>query len=87
MTAWVCPFEGLINPHETIALAERLWDLGADELSIADTIGHAQPLAIARLLEQLARRVDIDRLAVHLHDTQALGLTNAYAAPGRCADI
>jgi hydroxymethylglutaryl-CoA lyase len=80
MTAWVCPFEGLVDPLETVALVDRLWGFGVDELSIADTIGHAQPLAIGRLLEQLARRTDIDRLAVHLHDTQALGLTNAYAA-------
>lgn len=80
MTAWVCPFEGYVNPLETTALVERLWDLGVDELSIADTIGHAQPLAIARLMEQLVRRTAVNRLAVHLHDTQALGLANAFAA-------
>lgn len=80
MTAWVCPFEGPTDPRQTVALVDQLWGLGVDELSIADTIGHAQPLAIARLMEQLARRTDIDRLAVHLHDTQALGLTNAFAA-------
>lgn len=80
MTAWVCPFEGLVDPRQTVALVERLWDFGVDELSIADTIGHAQPLAISRLIERLARRVDLSRLAVHLHDTQALGLANAFAA-------
>lgn len=80
MTAWVCPFEGLTDPRQTVALVDQLWNLGVDELSIADTIGHAQPLAIARLMEQLGRRTDMDRLAVHLHDTQALGLTNAFAA-------
>lgn len=80
MTAWVCPFDGPVDPMETIALVERLWSTGVDELSIADTIGHAQPLAVGRLMERLARRVDIERLAVHLHDTQALGLANAYAA-------
>ena len=80
MTAWVCPFDGPIDPQETIALVDKLWSFGVDELSIADTIGHAQPLEVGRLIDKLARRVDIDRLAVHLHDTQAMGLANATAA-------
>ena len=80
MTAWVCPFEGHIPPHRTIALAERLWELGVDELAIADTIGFANPLEVGRLMERLGRRLDMNRLAIHLHDTQVLGLANATAA-------
>ncbi len=80
MTAWVCPFEGPTNPFKTIAVAEKLWELGVDELAIADTIGHANPLEVGRLMEDLGRRLDMNRLAVHLHDTQALGLANATTA-------
>lgn len=80
MTAWVCPFEGPTNPFKSIAVAERLWELGVDELAIADTIGHAHPLEVGRLMEDLGRRLDMNRLAVHLHDTQALGLANATTA-------
>ncbi len=80
MTAWVCPFEGPTNPYKTIAVTEKIWELGADELAIADTIGHANPLEVGRLMEDLGRRLDMSRLAVHLHDTQALGLANATAA-------
>lgn len=80
MTAWVCPFEGPTPPRRTIAFAERVWELGVDELAIADTIGHANPLEVGRLMEQLGRRLDMRRLAVHLHDTQALGLANATTA-------
>lgn len=80
MTAWVCPFEGRTNPYRTIAVAEKLWELGADELAIADTIGHADPLSVGRLMEDLGRRLDMNRLAVHLHDTQAMGLANATTA-------
>ncbi|MBK8985624.1 MAG: hydroxymethylglutaryl-CoA lyase [Chloroflexi bacterium] len=80
MTAWVCPFEGRTNPYRTIALAEKLWELGADELAIADTIGHADPLSVGHLMEELGRRLDMNRLAVHLHDTQAMGLANATTA-------
>lgn len=80
MTAWVCPFEGPTNPFKTIALAEKIWELGVDELAIADTIGHANPLEVGRLMEDLGRRLDMSKLAVHLHDTQALGLANATTA-------
>lgn len=80
MTAWVCPFEGEMPPHRAVAVAEKLWELDIDELAIADTIGFAQPLAVGRLMEQLGRRLQMNRLAVHLHDTQALGLANATTA-------
>jgi hydroxymethylglutaryl-CoA lyase len=80
MTAWVCPFEGLTDLRRTTAVAERIWDLGIDELVLADTIGHASPLAVGQLMEELGRRLDMNRLAVHLHDTQAIGLANATTA-------
>lgn len=80
MTAWVCPFEGPTEPRKSVAYAERIWEMGIDELAVADTIGHAYPLEVGRLLERIARQTDIDKLAVHLHDTQALGLANTAAA-------
>lgn len=79
-TAWVCPFEGEMPLPTTMALAQRLWDMGPDEIAIADTIGHADPLAVGHLSERMGRLVGMDHLAVHLHDTQALGLANALAA-------
>lgn len=80
MTAWVCPFEGTIDPYRTTAVAEQIWELDVDELAIADTIGHASPLAVGQLMENLGRRLDMKKLAVHLHDTQAIGLANATTA-------
>lgn len=80
MTAWVCPFEGEIPADKTIALTEQLYALGVDELALADTIGFAQPYAVGRLMEELGRRLDMNKLAVHLHDTQAMGLANATTA-------
>ena len=79
-TAWVCPFEGQVQPEKTIAYAEQLWEMDMDELVVADTIGHANPLDVGLLMEELGRRLDMSKLAVHLHDTQALGLANTTAA-------
>ena len=78
--AWICPFDGPMPPNRTIAFADQVWELGVDELAVADTIGHANPLEVGRLMEQLGRRLGMERLAVHLHDTQALGLANATTA-------
>jgi hydroxymethylglutaryl-CoA lyase len=80
MTAWICPFEGVISPHKTLAVVQEIADWGVDEIAIADTVGHADPLSVGRLIDLIARRIDIRRLAVHLHDTQALGLANATVA-------
>lgn len=79
-TAWVCPFEGHIRPEKVLAYAEKLWESGVDELALADTIGHANPLEVGSLMEALGKRLDMSRLAVHLHDTQAMGLVNTAAA-------
>lgn len=80
MTAWICPFEGPVPPRKTLAVVQEIADWGVDEIAIADTVGHADPLSVGHLIELIARRIDVERLAVHLHDTQALGLANATAA-------
>lgn len=79
-TAWTCPYEGDIPPTVTIGVAEQVWDMRPDELAIADTIGHAQPLEVGYLMKDLVTRFGRKKLAIHLHDTQALGLVNAAAA-------
>ncbi|MCO5193384.1 MAG: hydroxymethylglutaryl-CoA lyase [Anaerolineae bacterium] len=79
-TAWTCPYEGDISPNVTIGVAEQIWDMRPDELAIADTIGHAQPLEVGYLMKDLVTRFGRKKLAIHLHDTQALGLVNAAAA-------
>jgi len=34
--------------------------MGPDELALADTIDHANPLEVGRLLEEVGKRIDID---------------------------
>lgn len=79
-TAWVCPYEGAIDPRRVLRTAEKLIQLEPAELVLADTIGHAHPREVHDLIKRLARRMPLARIAVHLHDTLALGLANAYAA-------
>jgi isopropylmalate/homocitrate/citramalate synthase len=61
-------------------VAKRLLDLGCDEISIADTIGHAVPAEVGRLLGLAIDAIPLDKLALHFHDTGGRALDNVDAA-------
>ena len=42
-TAFYCPYEGKIDPSDTLALCKEFVSWGVNELSVADTIGMANP--------------------------------------------
>ena len=78
--AFHCPYAGVTDPNDAIAVATRLLDLGCDEISIADTIGHAVPEEIDRLLDLAIGPIPLEKLALHLHDTGGRALDNVDAA-------
>lgn len=66
--AFACPFEGPIAIERVVRVAEQLAaDLRVDELSIADTIGHATPGDVTERMGALSH-VDA-AMNLHLHDT------------------
>lgn len=75
-TCWHCPYEGKIAPEKVLDVALALRDAGCDEISIGDTIGHAQLNEIQPLLELLLTKIPVRNLAVHFHDTQGHALQN-----------
>jgi hydroxymethylglutaryl-CoA lyase len=77
--AWHCPYEGRVDAGLVRAMADEVCDADIDELSIADTVGHAQPAEVRALLRDLVDRHGA-QVSAHFHDTQALGLANAAAA-------
>ena len=79
-TAFGCTIQGEVKHSEVLRLLQALLDAGSDRVSLADTVGYADPAAVARLFEA-ARKLAGDRLwAAHFHDTRGLGLANVYAA-------
>jgi len=79
-TAFGCTIQGLVDPREVVRLVQGALDAGADSVSLADTVGHANPAGVSRLLEA-TMNVAGERLnAVHFHDTRGLGLANCLAA-------
>lgn len=79
-TAYFCPYEGYIQPQKVLAVVDRLIALGVDELSIGDTIGRASPYDVRVLLESLLRRVRLESVFMHFHDTYGLAVANALTA-------
>lgn len=75
-----CPYEGAIAPEAVADVAARLVALGCYEISLGDTIGVGTPGAARAMIETVAARVAIDRLAVHFHDTYGQALANIFAA-------
>lgn len=79
-TAFGCTLQGEVKPAEVLRLLQALLDAGADRVSLADTVGYADPVSVRRVFEQ-ARRIAGDRFwCGHFHDTRGLALANVYAA-------
>ena len=75
-TVFGCPYEGAVTPEQGIAVAERLFALGVQEVSVGDTIGVATPGDVMRWLRAAEGRLPFDRLALHFHDTRGTALAN-----------
>ncbi|SPA00817.1 Hydroxymethylglutaryl-CoA lyase [Cupriavidus taiwanensis] len=79
-TAFGCTLQGHVDAQEVLRLMQALLDAGADRVSLADTVGYADPRMVRELF---ARAVDIagERFwCGHFHDTRGLGLANVCAA-------
>lgn len=79
-TAFYCPFEGAVDPKRTVDLCRQFVDWGVDELSVADTIGLANPQESHELFSRLKEQFPEVLIAAHFHDTRRMALANAYAA-------
>jgi hydroxymethylglutaryl-CoA lyase len=75
-----CPYEGAVPEDRIEALTWRMFDCGADEVIIADTIGAGNPAQVKSLFGRLVAEFGPQRLSAHFHDTRALALANAWQA-------
>jgi hydroxymethylglutaryl-CoA lyase len=79
-TAFGCTIQGRVEPAEVVRLVKAVLDAGADAVSLADTVGYADP-AMVRSLFELVLPVAGDKLNCgHFHDTRGMGMANVYAA-------
>ncbi len=75
-----CPYQGEVKPEAVAEVAWRLFEMGCYEVSLGDTIGVGTPGKVQRMIEVVARRVPIKKLAGHYHDTWGQALVNIYAS-------
>jgi len=75
-----CPYEGEVAPARVAEVAGALYDMGCYEISLGDTIGVGTPGKARAMIEACARRVPLERLAGHYHDTYGQALANIYAS-------
>jgi len=75
-----CPYEGDVAPERVAEVAAALYEMGCYEVSLGDTIGVGTPGKARAMIEACARRVPLERLAGHYHDTYGQALANIYAS-------
>jgi hydroxymethylglutaryl-CoA lyase len=79
-TAFGCTIEGPVSEDQVVRLAEASAEAGAQEFSLSDTTGYANPAQVKRLVRRVAAAVGADKMTtLHLHNTRGLGLANALA--------
>lgn len=79
-TAFGCTIAGKVERPDVLRIVERLLDIGADEITIADTVGYANPAQVRDLLTDVLKLTGRTPVACHFHDTRGMGMANVYAA-------
>lgn len=75
-----CPYEGAVVPHAVADVAAKLLAMGCYEISLGDTIGTGTPAKAQAMIDAVAARVPVEKLAVHYHDTYGQALANILAS-------
>lgn len=75
-----CPYEGPITPQAVADVAAKLWAFGCYEISLGDTIGTGTPARIQAMIDAVAAKVPVGKLAGHYHDTYGQALANILAS-------
>ncbi|SFQ13426.1 hydroxymethylglutaryl-CoA lyase [Psychrobacillus psychrotolerans] len=78
-TAFYCPYEGKMKSSDTLALCKEFVSWGVNELSVADTIGMANPQESYELFTALKKEFPVTLITAHFHDTRKMGIANILA--------
>lgn len=78
--AFECPYEGLVDEGKIVELTAMMFESGAQEVIIADTIGAGNPAQVKSLFTRLVSEFGASKLSAHFHDTRAFALANAWQA-------
>jgi len=80
-TIFGCPIQGCVPLKKAYEFADRIFDIGFDEISHSDPDGKATPLVIAEYFENiLSKNPDPEMHSFHIHDIRGTGIAGYYAA-------
>lgn len=81
-TSFGCPYEGVVPPERTLAIASRLRDAGAAEIGFGDTTGMANPRQAKAFFNRAFTELNDPglELTAHFHNTRGQGLANVVGA-------
>lgn len=79
-TSFYCPYEGLIPKEETMEVVDWVVEAGVDEVTLATTMGLANPPQIEDRFTEVSERHPDQELGLHLHDTNGMSLSNTLTA-------
>lgn len=74
-----CPYQGEVGTDAVVDVAQRLLDIGAHHIGIADTIGVGTAGRVSAVMEATLQHVPLAELSGHFHDTYGQALTNIHA--------
>jgi len=75
-----CPYDGPQDPQKCADISAELIKMGCYEVSLGDTIGHGTPIRTETLIQAVVKKVPVNKLAVHFHDTRGQALSNLLVA-------
>jgi hydroxymethylglutaryl-CoA lyase len=75
-----CPFEGEVPVSQMAKVADRYLSLGITNISLADTIGVANPRLVYRVVSDMLDKYPHVTWNLHLHNTRDMALANTLAA-------
>lgn len=79
-TSFYCPYEGRIPKEDTLEAVETVVEAGVDEVTLATTMGLANPVQVADMFETVNDRWPEMEFGLHLHDTNGMSLANTVTA-------
>jgi hydroxymethylglutaryl-CoA lyase len=74
-----CPYSGAVPTGKVATVAQQLFDLGCEEISLGDTTGAGTPVTCLAMLEAVSQKIPLSALAGHFHDTRGQGIANIFA--------
>lgn len=79
-TVFGCPFEGKYETEVVVDFVRQVYDRGIRNITVADTIGIANPKQVRDILGALLKEFPDVHFTAHIHDTRNMGIVNTLAA-------